>query len=131
MQTYNDFTDAGFATDPLVGFHGGVTVAYKFTDNLMIQQELLFSTQGAKVLSGPLGAQDLKLSYFSIPLLIKYRSEFGFYGEIGGQVSFKIDEQVANFSGTDFAKKLDYGAIAGLGYRPNGFRHRCKICIWT
>jgi hypothetical protein len=36
----------------LIGFQGGATVAYKFTDNFMIQEEFLFSTQGAKIKGG-------------------------------------------------------------------------------
>lgn len=48
----SNFTDASFPTDPLIGFQGGATVAYKFTDNFMIQEEFLFSTQGAKIKGG-------------------------------------------------------------------------------
>lgn len=114
---YNDFTDANFSTDPLVGFHGGLTVAFKFTDKFMIQEEFLYSTQGAKVLDGALGVQNLKLSYLNVPILLKFRSNLGLYGEIGTQVGLKINEEVANYYGTAFAKKIDFGGIAGLGYQ--------------
>lgn len=114
---YSDFTNANFSTDPLVGFHGGFTVAYKFTDHFMIQEEFLFSTQGTKVLDGPLGTQDLKLSYFNVPILLKYRTSFGVYIEGGSQVGIKVKEDVANFNGTDFAKKIDFAAVGGIGYQ--------------
>src|SRR5476651_217410 len=71
---YSNFTNADFPTDPLIGFHGGATVAFKFTNNFMVQEEFLFSTQGAKIKGGTLGEQDLKLYYMSVPLLLKYRT---------------------------------------------------------
>ena len=37
----SNFTSAGFPTDALPGFQAGITVAYKFTDNLMVQEEFL------------------------------------------------------------------------------------------
>ncbi len=33
----------------------------------MVQEEFLFSTQGAKIKGGALGDQDLKLYYMSVP----------------------------------------------------------------
>lgn len=114
---YSDFTDANFDTDPLEGFNGGLTVAFKINKNLLIQQDFLYSTAGAKVLNGPLGAQKIKLSYVNVPILIKYRTNFGLYLEAGPQVSLKIDEEVANFNGTDFAKKIDFGLAGGIGFQ--------------
>jgi len=34
---YSNFTNANFPTDPLVGFHAGATVAFKITDNFLVQ----------------------------------------------------------------------------------------------
>ena len=53
----SNFTNANFPTDPLIGFHGGATVAFKITNNFLIQEEFLFSTQGAKIKGGTLGDQ--------------------------------------------------------------------------
>ena len=114
---YSDFTDADFATDPLAGFHAGATVAYKFTDNFMVQEEFLFSLQGAKVLNGPLAPQDVKLFYVNVPILLKYRTNFGLYFEAGSQVGIKVKEEVAGFENADFAKKIDMGAVGGLGFQ--------------
>lgn len=115
--SYSNFTDANFDTDPLEGFNGGLTMAFKINNNLLIQQDFLYSTSGAKVLGGPLGAQDIKLSYINVPILLKYRTNFGLFVEAGPQVSMKIDEKVANFNGADFAKKIDFGVAGGIGYQ--------------
>jgi len=115
---YSNFTNANFPTDPLVGFHAGATVAFKITDNFLIQEEFLFSTQGAKIKSGGvLEDQDLKLNYISVPFLFKYRTNSGFYVEAGPQVGMKASEKVAGISTSDFAKKLDLAAAGGIGFQ--------------
>lgn len=113
----SNFNNFGLPTDPLIGFHGGLTVSYKFTDHLMVQQDFLFSTQGAKLKGGVLGRQDLKLSYFLVPITLKYRTSSGFYVEAGAQAGIKVKEQVVGFTGTDFAKKVDVAAVGGIGYQ--------------
>jgi hypothetical protein len=114
---YSNFTNANFSTDALVGFHGGATVAFKITDNFLIQEEFLFSTQGAKVNTGILGNQDIKLSYITVPFLLKYRTNAGLYIEGGAQVGIKAKEEVAGLSFTNFAKKTDLAAAGGVGYQ--------------
>jgi len=114
---YSNFTNASFPTDPLVGFHAGATVAFKITDNFLIQEEFLFSSQGAKINGGELGNQDLKLYYMSVPFLFKYRTNSGFYVEAGPQVGMKAKEEVSGLSVSDFAKKLDLAAAGGIGYQ--------------
>lgn len=111
-----NFTNADFPSDPLISFHGGATVAFKFTDNFMVQEEFLFSTQGAKIKGGSLGDQDLKLYYMSVPFLLKYRTH-GFYLEAGTQVGIKVKEDVAGINTNNFAKKLDLAAAGGIGYQ--------------
>eukprot|EP01132_Coremiostelium_polycephalum_P014621 gene14621-17736_t len=71
---YSNFSNAGFATDPLAGFHAGLTVSYKITDNFLISEEFLYSLQGAKVKDGQFAGQEIKLSYASVPILLKYRT---------------------------------------------------------
>jgi hypothetical protein len=116
---YSNFTNASFATDPLVGFHAGATVAFKITDNFLIQEEFLFSAMGAKSKTGNnlFNGQDIKLYYASIPLLLKYRTNSGFYVEMGSQMSFKAKEDVKGQSFAVFAKKMDVAAAAGVGYQ--------------
>jgi hypothetical protein len=114
---YSNFTNAGFATDPLIGFHAGGTVAFKITKNFLIQEEFLFSSEGVKNKSNEFGKEDIKLYYVSVPILLKYRTNFGFYAEAGTQVGLKAKEEVAGLSGSEFAKKIDFGAVGGIGYQ--------------
>jgi hypothetical protein len=114
---YSNFDKANFGTDYLAGFHAGATVAFKITNNFLIQEEFLYSQQGAKITDGALGAQNLKLSYMTVPFLLKYRTNSGFYVEGGAQVGIKLKEEVAGYSGTDFAKKIDAAAVGGIGYQ--------------
>jgi hypothetical protein len=115
---YSNFTNASFPTDPLVGFHGGGIVAFKITNNFLIQEEFLFSTQGAKIKKGSsLEEQDLKLNYISVPFLLKYRSNIGLYIEAGPQVGMKASEEVKGITSKEFAKKLDLAAAGGIGFQ--------------
>ena len=115
---YSNFTNANFPTDPLVGFHGGATVAFKITDNFLIQEDFLFSMQGAKSKGSAFGQdQDIKLYYISVPLLLKYRHKSGFYAEAGTQVGLKAKEDVQGLTASEFAKKIDFAAAGGIGYQ--------------
>ncbi|WP_442588652.1 porin family protein [Pedobacter sp. AW31-3R] len=123
----NNFTNANFETDPLPGFQAGLTVAYKFSPNFMVQEEFLYAMQGAKVKGGVLGEQEIKLSYLSVPILLKYRSNSGFFIEAGPQAGFKIKEDLGGVTDAKFAKKIDFGILGGLGYRSKiglGFNAR-------
>lgn len=113
----SNFTNADFPTDPLIGFHAGATIAYKFTNNFMVQEEFLFSTQGAKIKGGTLGDQDLKIYYMSVPFLLKYRTNSGFYIEAGAQTGIRLKEDVAGINTDNFAKRIDLGAAGGIGFQ--------------
>jgi hypothetical protein len=114
---YSNFQNASFPTDPLIGFHAGAIVAFKFTSNFMVQEEFLYSTEGAKIKGGTLGEQDLKLSYISVPFLFKYRTNSGFFVEAGPQFGIKVNEQVSGVSTSSFANKIDLDAAGGIGYQ--------------
>lgn len=119
---YSDFTDANFATEGLVGFHGGAIVNFRISDSFSLQEEFLFSTQGAKTTNSAFGGQDIKLYYASVPFMLKYKTKFGLYLEAGTQVGFRVKEDIAGFTGGDFSKKIDMGAIGGIGYQSkSGF----------
>jgi hypothetical protein len=115
---YSDYSNAGFATEGLVGFHAGALVNFKITDHLSVQEEFLFSSQGAKVKDGTIfGGEDIKVNYMTVPFLVKYKTKFGLYLEAGPQVGFRINEDIKNTQIGEFAKKMDLAAAGGLGYQ--------------
>jgi hypothetical protein len=120
---YSDYTNAEFTTEGLVGFHAGALVNLKLTDKFSIQEEFLFSSQGAKMNNDLFGQQqDLKVYYMTVPILVKYRTNFGLYVEAGPQVGARIKEDPENKTVGEFAKKLDMTVVGGLGYQmKNGF----------
>lgn len=116
---YSNFTNADFKSDALTGFHAGGIVTFRMTDNLFIQEEFLFSYQGAKIKDGVFAGQDIKNYYISVPILLKYRTNFGLYLEAGPQFSGLAKEDTDNLPVDKFAKKLDLGAAAGIGYQSS------------
>ena len=115
----SNFNKANFATDPLPGFQAGLTIAYKFSPNFMVQEEFLYVMQGAKVKNGILGGQQIKLSYAAVPILFKYRTNSGFFVEAGPQAGFKVKEDIGRLTDTKFANKIDFGMVGGLGYKSS------------
>lgn len=102
----------------LVGFNGGAFLNFLLGDNFMISPEALFSSQGAKIKSA--GTEtNLKVSYLTVPVLLRYRFNGGFYVEAGPQVSFKLNENTDNLPIDNFAKNLDLAIDAGVGYHSN------------
>jgi hypothetical protein len=116
---YSNFNNANFKSDPLYGFHAGAMVSFKITDNFLVEEDFLFSTQGAKNTDGLLGNQNINLYYMSVPITLKFRTNTGFYIEAGAQSSYKVKEDISGWDKTagDFAKKIDIGAVGGIGYQ--------------
>src|SRR5688572_6957465 len=81
----------------ITAFHGGAFALFKFTA-IGIQPELLFSQQGSKVddISG--NPQDLKMSYMTIPVMVKFYLPGGFNLQAGPQFGFLNS---AEFDGAD------------------------------
>lgn len=114
----SNFTGGDFANakkSSLVGFHGGGFLNIAFS-KLSIQPEALVSTQGAKI-DTINGDYNFKLTYITVPVMVKYRMDSGFYLEAGPQVGFKISEDIGNSTINDFAKNLDLSIGAGLGFQ--------------
>jgi hypothetical protein len=117
---YSNFANANFDTEGLQGFHAGALVGYKINDNFAIQEEFLYSTQGAKLKGGLMDGKDVKLSYVAVPILLKYKTNFGLYFEAGPQIGILVDEDFTSLginSETKFAEKIDGGVAGGIGYQ--------------
>lgn len=123
--TGSSFDDA--RKNALIGFHGGVYAGFYIGKHIAIQPEALISTQGAKVEdAGQL--EKYSLTYATVPVMVKYVSNGGFYVEAGPQVGFKLSEDVPDQTIDQFAKNLDLSVAAGLGWQSKaglglGFRY--------
>ncbi|HEY8934487.1 MAG TPA: porin family protein [Cyclobacteriaceae bacterium] len=115
---YSNFTNANFKTDGLVGFHTGALVNLKLNEHFSIQEEFLFSSQGAKNKESVFGKENINVYYMAVPILLKYRTISGIYLEAGPQTNMLIKDNV-NKSEVNghFAKQLDFGAAAGFGFQ--------------
>ena len=116
----SNFTGGDFNTiekSALVAFHAGALVRIKF-DHLVLQPELLFSSQGAKLDDGVTEA-DYKVSYVNIPIMLQWQFDGGFYVEAGPQAGFKVSEDIPNSTIEDFAKSTDLSIGFGLGFLKN------------
>lgn len=117
--TGGDFTEV--KKKSLMGFYGGVYLNFWAGKNFTIQPEALISTQGAKIEEDGV-TENYKLSYVTIPVMFKYKSNGGFYVEAGPQVGFKISESIPDQTVETFAKNLDLSIGAGLGFQSaSGF----------
>lgn len=119
---YSNYANADFKTDALLGFHAGALVGFKLTKNLSIQEEFLFSSQGAKVKGDLFGKENIKVNYITVPFLLKYRTNSGLYIEAGPQVGMRASEDIGKTQIGEFAKKLDLSAAGGIGFQTkSGF----------
>lgn len=89
-------------------FHAGAVAEIKLFENLSIQPELLYTSQGADVE----GYDDFNLDYVSVPVLAKfYILTDKLSLEVGPQFSFLIDEAQEEFENETF----DFAAAGGIG----------------
>jgi hypothetical protein len=114
----SNYTGGNIDSDALVGYHIGGVLNYGFGDVFSIQPEVLFSTQGAKV-SNAGQKNDFKISYLTIPVMLKFKTNSGFYLELGPQVGFRTSSNIPDQTINNFAKGLDLAAGAGLGFQSN------------
>lgn len=99
----------------ITAFHGGAFGLFKFTA-IGIQPELLFSQQGAKVEDISGDPQDLKMSYMTIPVMVKFYLPGGFNLQAGPQFGFLNS---AEFDGNDIKdsfKSSDITANVGVAW---------------
>ena len=93
----------GMNLKPIIGVNLGVLAQIKLTDELDIQPEVLYSTQGTKMknvgadLSGRYYTGDIKtnVSYINIPVLFKYSLDGKSFFEAGPQVGFLMSAKTA------------------------------------
>ncbi len=104
---------------PRIGFYAGGLAEFQLTDALYFQPEAILSFQGAD-----LGAGNLKLVYFHIPLMGKYHITNEIAVEVGPQLGILLSDNGEDFFIQDTAPTVDtktvhLGLNVGAGYRLN------------
>jgi hypothetical protein len=93
-------------------FHFGALLEFKLLENLSLQPELVYSSQGTKI--DEAAFDDINYNYITVPVLAKfYLTKNKLSLEAGPQFSFLVNENVEEqFEGETF----DFGIAGGLGY---------------
>lgn len=99
----------------IASYHAGIVTELRIFDNLALQPELLYTTQGSE-LEG-LGDQiKNELGYLSLPVLAKfYLTDNGLSLEVGPQFSVLVNER--NEIDTNDTNTFDFGIAGGLSYK--------------
>ena len=104
-------------TNIKAGFHVGGFAEIKIIENLAIQPELLFSTQGARYnMIGVNQSGSYKLDYINVPVLAKFYVTKQFTVEAGPQIGFLVSAKNEDRDIKDAYKTADYGFNFGAGY---------------
>ena len=108
----------------LVGFMAGGVAEIPLNNNISVQPEVLYATQGAKYEDSYFEGT-YKLSYINAPILAKYYVLDGLSVEAGPQVGillsakdeFKSDEGSDEVDVKDQTKSVAVSAVVGVGYK--------------
>jgi len=104
------------ATSSITAFHGGAFALIKVT-KIGIQPEFLFSQQGSTLDDVSFNNEDLKLSYISIPVMLKWYIAAGFNIQAGPQFGFLNSAELKGASNVeDGLKSSDITANVGLAW---------------
>lgn len=110
-----DDADDDFKTK--IGFNIGAFAEIPVAANFSVKPELVYSAQGTKVDNVD---TKLNLNYLNVPLLGKYTSTSGFYGETGPQLGFLLSAKAKNDDNStdvkDQFKGFDFAWAFGVGY---------------
>jgi len=127
----NKVTGQSFKDGYDLGYHVGAFSEIGFTKKFGIQPELIFNQVNTKRASGfneiyaqnNLNPSDIKLSYLSIPILLKYDLSPFLSLNLGPQFSILINDNENLFNnGRDAFKKGDLSAVAGATINLSSFR---------
>ena len=93
----------------LTNWHIGVLYEADLNSFISVQPEFLYSAQGAKLRN-----EEIKLNYFSVPVLLKVYVTDGFNLQAGSQFGMLLSES-DNFSRYN-SETFDFGLTGGLEY---------------
>src|SRR5690554_6539139 len=108
---FSNFADAtGFSNK--TGFQAGIFGGVKFSGNVGIQADILYSQQGAEF-----RGKDFELNYVNVPVVVKYYVFRGLNIQAGPQFGFVVDDNISKvFDNIVKAEKSDVSGVVGLGY---------------
>jgi hypothetical protein len=118
VSNLSGLSTAEIKTKALIGFHVGGYVAIRL-GSIVIQPELLYSTQGAK-LENSTTSENLKINYFNVPVMLKYISHAGIYLETGPQLGFRTSAKFGSNDIKETVKSSDFSWGAGVGFQKKG-----------
>ena len=98
--------------DPLVGFHAGLVSRF-ILNHLVLQPELLYSVQGAKITETGGTKTDYKVDYINVPIMLQWAFGGSFYAELGPQAGFRVSDNLPNNVN---AKSTDWAGAIGAGF---------------
>jgi opacity protein-like surface antigen len=105
-----------------VGFHAGLFSNINVSQNLAVQPEVVYSSQGTKYNDVSNREHNLSLNYINIPVMLQAKVGGGWYAQAGPQVGFLLStaDKVNNVE-TEFFTKEDFKTTdvafgIGLGY---------------
>lgn len=120
MNVSNIRVENGTASDWKSGLATGISVNIKAGNNFSIQLEALYSSMGGRNLQG--NETSLRLNYFSLPILAKYRFTNRFSVFAGPQFDVMILAKTKNNDGFDEVtndfKENSFNATGGIEVWP-------------
>jgi len=106
--------DGLYNTKTKTGFHFGALLEIKAGDNLRIQPEVLYSTQGTEIKSGSLNDDKINYDYVTVPVVFKYYILSDLLSlEAGPQFAFLVND--SNKLSFEDPNSFDFGVVGGLG----------------
>ncbi|MBS9766571.1 MAG: PorT family protein [Flavobacteriaceae bacterium] len=108
-----------------MGFHGGITFEFLFSERISVQVEALYSTKGGKVIDSNSTRDNSEvvdyLNYISFPILGKYYATPNLSIELGPEISLLSSAKNEDSKGIEVnisKQRLqhDLGLVGGLAY---------------
>lgn len=112
----SNYTGGNIDSEAKFGYHVGGILNFGFGKVFSLQPEVLLSTQGAKVQNDG-RRDDFKITYITVPVMFKFKTNGGFFVEFGPQAGFRSSSDVPDQTINNFAKNLDLAAAGGIGYQ--------------
>lgn len=107
---FSNIDSNNYDASTLTSYYFGAFAELNVFENLSIQPEVLYSSQGAQIDD----ADDIELNYINIPVLAKfYLTSKTLSLEAGPQFGFLLDSNVPNQFETE---SYDFSVVGGIGY---------------